>query len=134
MSEDPPAVEVLFEYSSSRVAVSTPLTTLNEALETQLLKFGVVGTVKLSTECGAQDQNVLLIQRFDDKWKAFVNVDEYSQITNGDRITVVPKPKMESVAGSSDRVGTLLGKLGTPVGPRASSLKRLFASSASAPS
>jgi hypothetical protein len=94
MSGDPPAVEVLFEYSSSRIAVSSTLATLNEALETQLLNFGVIATVKLSATSADEEQNVFLIQRYDEKWKCFVNVDDYKKISCGDRVTVVPKPKV----------------------------------------
>ena len=72
------------------------LSVLAEALETQLLKFGVIASVKLSSESGVHGENVMLIQRFDEKWQAFLNVDQTKQICNGDRLTVVPKPIMSS--------------------------------------
>ena len=64
-------VEVLFEYSDSRTAVVAQLSVLAEALETQLLKFGVIASVKLSSESGVHGENVTLIQRCDEKWQAF---------------------------------------------------------------
>ena len=70
----------------------TQSSVLAEGLETQLLKFGVIASVKLSSESGVHGENVMLIQHFDEKWQAFFNVDQTKQISNGDRLTVVPKP------------------------------------------
>ena len=70
-SEDDVEVEVLFEYSGSRTAIKTPLSTLVEAFETQLLKLGVAALV--AYEPGVVKDDVMLIQRFDKKWLNFLN-------------------------------------------------------------
>ena len=82
---------MLFEYSGSRIALTTPLATICEALETHLLKFGVVASVKLGSEVGAEDK-VMLVQRYDEKWQTYLNVDDPDQICDGDRLMVVAKP------------------------------------------
>ena len=102
-NREKPAVdelEVLFEYSGSRIVVITELTLLVEAIESELSKLGVEAVVCLSNT-GIEGENVMLLQRFDNKWQAFLNVEELEEITNGDKITVTLKPS----AYSTTKVG-----------------------------
>ena len=79
--------------------VLTPVL-LVEAIESELSKRGVEAVVCLSNT-GIEGENVMLLQRFDNKWQAFLNVEELEEITDGDKITVTLKPS----AYSTTKVG-----------------------------
>ena len=94
-------VEVLLEYGSSRVVFSSFPSAICEAIQAQLLPLGVVTTVKLSTaaDCGG-NKDLVLVQRYDERWKVFVNIVNAEEIRDGDRLTVVSKPMVSDLCKS----------------------------------
>lgn len=66
----------------------------------------------------------MVVQRFDKKWQAFVDVDYADQINSGDRLTVVPKVKPLTDATTS--AATICRNVGNPKGPTARVLSTLF--------
>ena len=85
-------MELLFEYCSSRVVVKSSSSSLCQCIEKELQKFGVTSSVVLPSQASDSASDSLLLQRYDDKWKCFINIDSLEQVTEGDRLTVVSKP------------------------------------------
>ncbi len=85
-------LEVLFEYLGSRKVLQyhtqSPIS-LCRKVEGELHKLGIVGVVAPELQANSAD---FILQRFNKKWNAFINVDTISQIIMGDKLTVVQKP------------------------------------------
>lgn len=81
--------EILFEYMGSRIVIEyDSVVSLCKNIEGELRKFGVLGSVSLSSS----ESQSLIVQRYSEKWCTFIDVSRISQIIKGDKVTVVPKP------------------------------------------
>ena len=89
-------VEVLFEYKGSRRELLLPVSTLCDCIEHELQGLGASGATVSLSACPSQNDDdnsrSFFLQRWSDKWGAFVNVESLKEIHGDDRLTVVRKP------------------------------------------
>lgn len=107
-------IEVLFEYKGSNSSVKCVTSELEEALSSKLESFGY------------NNFNGLILQRYSAKWNCFVDCDVKSVI-NGDKLTVIPDPKMEK--GSEKTAENILARVKKPTEAESKVLAKYFPSS-----
>ncbi len=89
-------MEVLLEYEGSRRVVRIPDTEATEALQliyAEIQKFGDVD-INRSLESQSQQQRAFSLQKWSEKWKCYVNLDDDAvmyELKDGDRITIKKK-------------------------------------------
>ena len=86
-------MEILFEYEGSKRTIKcTAATELHDRICGELDALGVTdSSVGFAHESGTSNK-AFILQRFSSKWSTFVDVDKAEDISNGDRLTVVPSP------------------------------------------
>jgi len=98
-------MEVLFEIGSSRKPLTVTRETLVEAVERELAKvFGDACLLPFQyhEEDSTSSKKVMyLLQRWSDKWDAFVDVMETDEVKDGDRLTVVSRGSNASTGSES---------------------------------
>ncbi len=93
-------MEVLLEYRGSRrqLAVSSN-DNLSECITSELRRVGrsraVVHTAN-STLDSSNERDVYILQKWSPQWNCFVDVRHLNEVSDGDRLTVVGKPKPPS--------------------------------------
>lgn len=96
-------MEVLFDYKGCKTPLKPSSTNeLIELLLTELRKYDDRASLEVSLQDGSPrktkadlSSEVYLLQKWSEKWKAYVNVDTTVTelaLTEGDMFTVVPKP------------------------------------------
>ena len=105
-------VQVLFEYKESRRQLTVSPAAICEVVAEELGKFGYAApVVKLSgpeSESISQSRSEYLLQRWSQRWDAFVDVERVEDIKSRDRITVIPKPSYSQVGNLMDSFSSLL--------------------------
>ena len=87
-------MEILFEYKGSRKALVFQRSTVCDRIEQELRDLGVNDPdVNLSAGLAKDNDNpnCFFLQKWCQKWGAFVNVDNAHEINGEDRLTVVRK-------------------------------------------
>ena len=86
-------MEVLFEYKGSKRTIKyTAATELRDRICGELDSLGVANSsVGFAHETGTL-RRAFILQRFSSKWNTFIDVDKAEEVSNGDRLTVVPTP------------------------------------------
>lgn len=93
-------MELLLEYRGSRrqITVSSD-DSLTECVTTELRRIGrtraAVYTANVSLESNAE-RDVYLLQKWSPQWDCYVDVRHVNEVQDGDRLTVVGKPKPPS--------------------------------------
>ena len=87
--------EVLFEFGGSRKPLSLQRDSLVGVVERELVSFVgdacLLPFAKLPSDVPTTSKKVLyLLQRWSDKWDAFVDVKCADEVQDGDRLTAVP--------------------------------------------
>ena len=96
-------MEVLFEVDSSRKILSVSNGTLVHEIEKEIEQLGKNGVLAyFSCVWGEQPphKNVFILQRWNSKWKVFVDVTDVDQVVDGDRLTITSQVT-ESPSNSS---------------------------------
>ena len=89
---------VLFVFKSSRREVQlSPGRPVCDLLSDELKKAGHEATVCVSEAPGNAKPPVYILQRWSEKWQAFIDVSNESEIVDGDKLTVIPKPGLSPV-------------------------------------
>ena len=103
--------EFLLEFQGSKRPFDvTNLFETCEMVECQLKALGVKAKVVLASEispnsaAGPDGASTLLLQRWSSKWEAFVDVNSSVDLSNGDRLTVVPRPRFQSPEPPPEKV------------------------------
>ena len=90
---------VLFVFKSSRREVQlSPGRPVCDLLSDELKKAGHEATVCVSEAPGNAKPPVYILQRWSEKWQAFIDVSNESEIVDGDKLTVIPKPGLSPVS------------------------------------
>ena len=90
---------VLFVFKSSRREVQlSPGRPVWDLLSNELKKAGHEATVCVSEAPGNAKPPVYILQRWSEKWQAFIDVSNESEIVDGDKLTVIPKPGLSPVS------------------------------------
>ena len=95
--------EFLLEFQGSKRPFDvTNLFETCEMVECQLKALGVKAKVVLASEISPNSAarldsaSTLLLQRWSSKWEAFVDINSSVDLSNGNRLTVVPRPRFQS--------------------------------------
>ena len=93
-------IEILFEWKGSRRTIKCAVEELCDRISQLLVSFGHLNALVLSSNVDSElkdsAKEVFLLQKYCSKWKTFVDVDFEGEISDGDRITVVANPALES--------------------------------------
>ena len=94
-------MEVLLEYKSSRRQLQVnDRDSICELVERELKKTGWNGNITLGfpEACSAANRSgeqlpIYLLQRWSERWGMFIDVTTTKELKEGDRLTVIRKPK-----------------------------------------
>lgn len=94
-------MEVLFEYRGSRRQLTASSgENLVECITTELHRIGraraQVYTANVDLSTVDRSREVYLLQKWSPQWGCYLDVNQASEITDGDRLAVVIKPKPPS--------------------------------------
>ena len=90
---------VLFVFKSSRRELQlSPGRPVCDLLSDKLKKAGHEATVCVSEAPGNAKPPIYILQRWLKKWQAFLDVSNESEIVDGDKLTVIPKPGLSPVS------------------------------------
>ena len=90
---------VLFVFKSSRRELQlSPGRAVCDLLSDELKKAGHEATVCVSEAPGNAKPPIYILQRWSEKWQAFLDVSNESEIVDGDKLTVIPKPGLSPVS------------------------------------
>ena len=94
-------MEVLFEYRGSRRQLTASNgENLIECITTELHRIGraraLVYTANVDLSTVDRGREVYLLQRWSPQWDCYLDVNQASEISDGDRLAVVIKPKPPS--------------------------------------
>lgn len=98
-------MEVLFEYSAAdyRCIICTQRSKLCRDIEYHLRQVGVAEpeVAVLSYTASREERTRFFLQRWDTRWRCYVNIDSFEEVVEGDRLTVVrttvPRPKRQQL-------------------------------------
>lgn len=91
-------IEILFEFKGYRKACKVKHSALCLSIQQQLHFVGepeatvLVAESELVDSEGSDQSSTFLLQKWSNKWKAFVNVGSVFEILNEDKVTVTRKP------------------------------------------
>ena len=86
-------MEVLLEYKNSRRALKVTAHHMLETVEKELIALGAKRpVVELAGVERSQRGTHLILQRWSSKWEAYVDVSNVWDITEGDKLVVIPRP------------------------------------------
>lgn len=99
------AMEVLFEYRGSRRQLTASNgENLIECVTTELRRIGrsraQVYTANVDLRTVDRNREVYLLQKWSPQWECYLDVSQASEISDGDRLAVVIKPKPPSKVNS----------------------------------
>ena len=88
-------MEVLLEIGSSRKRLSLSDESILNSVEAELKVMGDVALLPLGKAPSdfPAGKEYYILQRWSKEWGSFVDVKEVTEISSGDRLTVVPVPK-----------------------------------------
>ena len=86
-------IEILFEFKGSKSNLICPPNGIVEAIQLKIAAFGYKDK-KISLDDDVNQDFIL--QRYSSKWETFIDVTTCSNFCNGDRVTVIPNPAIES--------------------------------------
>ena len=111
--------EFLLEFQGSkRLFDVTNLFETCEMVQCQLKALRVKAKVVLASEmspdsaAGPDGASTLLLQRWSSKWEAFVDANSSVDLSNGDRLTVVPRPRFQSPEPPPEKVTLFRTRVG----------------------
>ena len=82
-------MEVLFEYKGSKRTIRCDATELCDCVCGELNTLGITGaSIGYAHESG----KAFILQQFSSKWNTFIDVGKAEDVSNGDRVTVIPRP------------------------------------------
>ena len=95
------AMEVLFEYRGSRRQLTASSgENLVECITTELHRIGrsraQVYTANVDLSAVDRSREVYLLQKWSPQWECYLDINQASEINDGDRLAVVIKPKPPS--------------------------------------
>lgn len=95
------AMEVLFEYRGSRRQITASSgENLVECVTTELHRIGrsraQVYTANVDLSTVDRSREIYLLQKWSPQWECYLDVNQASEINDGDRLAVVIKPKPPS--------------------------------------
>ena len=94
-------MEVLFEYRGSRRQITASSgENLVECITTELHRIGrahaQVYTANVDLSTVERSREIYLLQKWSPQWECYLDVNQASEINDGDRLAVVIKPKPPS--------------------------------------
>ena len=93
---------MLLEIGSSRKLLCCMQDTLVGVVEEELKLMGDVSLLPFNpADLPATSKAYYILQRWSDKWQAFIDVKEASEVSAGDHLTVVPCPKPAATSSVS---------------------------------
>jgi len=87
-------VEVLFEYKDSRKVLYLHPSQACECVQEELRCMGLTNAV-VTLSVLPETTDCYFLQKWDSKWKTFVDVDSTDQVGESDRLSVVHNPALE---------------------------------------
>ena len=93
------AQSVLLVFKSSRRELQlSPGRPVCDLLSDEIKKAGHEATVCVSEAPGNAKPPLYILQRWSEKWQPFLDVSNESEIVDGDKLTVIPKPGLSPVS------------------------------------
>ena len=93
-------MEVLLEYRGSRRQITVSGgESITNCVTTELRRIGRAGANVYTADHNLQnteERDVYLLQKWSPQWDCYVDIRNTNEIHDGDRLTVVPKPKPPS--------------------------------------
>lgn len=94
-------MEVLLEYRGSRRQITVSGgESITDCVSAELRRVGRSGasvrTADHNLQNTAEGEEVYLLQKWSPQWDCYVDIRNTNEIRDGDRLTVVPKPKPPS--------------------------------------
>ena len=103
-------MEVLLEIGCSKKLLSVTEETLLNVVERELTLMGDVSLLPFKhspSDFPGASKEFYILQRWSEKWNAFVDIKDASEVSAGDRLTVVSCPKT-STAMSNVSLGCVV--------------------------
>lgn len=101
-------MEVLLEYRGSRRQITVSGgESITECVTTELRRVGRSSASVYTADHNLQnteERDVYLLQKWSPQWDCFVDIRNTNEIHDGDRLTVVPKPKPPSKVSANVKI------------------------------
>ena len=97
------SLEVLFEMNGSRKVLCVGRNEIVYTLENEIGLLGIDGILAYFSCVRGQSagtKKVYILQKWSDKWNAFIDVTDTDQIVDGDRLTIIPQDAAEVQNGT----------------------------------